>query len=108
MKNSLNLAKSISKFNFKIEKQTQSNFYIPSTSKRIFTMLQVIIVEVESILNEEEESWDDFHTHQVIIDGSKLNFSYNESIESLVISKISNQELKKSINNYNWNFQSSS
>ena len=101
MQSSLNIAKFISKLNFNMDKQTLSNFYIPGTSKRIFTTLQAITVEVESIWDEEEEeSWDDFHTPQGIIDGSKLNFAYKELIESLGISKISNQELKKSINNH--------
>ena len=71
MQSSLNIAKFISKLNFNMDKQTLSNFYIPGTSKRIFTTLQAITVEVESVWDEEEkESWDDFHTPQGIIDGS--------------------------------------
>ena len=73
-----------------------SNFYIPKEPKEIYIKKQTIKIDWDSSSEDEKES-DSFY-HEVpysIIDGSKENPTYKELIESLEISSMTDQEIKK-------------
>ena len=73
-----------------------SNFYTPGESKEICIKEQTIEIDWDSSSEDEKES-DSFYPEVPygIIDGSKDNPSYNELVESLEISSMTNQEIKR-------------
>ena len=80
--------------------QTISNFYIPGYTKRIFAKLQEVGINNDSWSeDEDEENSENAEIPFGIIDGSNINSAYSELIESLEISKMTNQEIRTFVKN---------